>query len=182
MRAAAAAGGVSGVGVDEAVALAPKREPGRIEGAFEIARAVRAKVNGAIGDVAAYVVGDTQGEIVAVYEGDIVVVVTVCGAQCPLGEGGWGDTGTGVRVAGETTIAATVGARIRAGVGGEVAVPASPDTTGLPVIGDSERLRTPSSCFPTSRNSGSSAPDVQISEHGRPDGERASIVHGERAC
>jgi len=136
--AAAAAGGVSGVGVDEAVGLAAQRETGRVEGALELGGAVGTEILGAFSDGAAHIVGNTHGEIVTVNEGDIVVILAISSSQGPLGEGCRGNTSAGVGVTEETTIAATVGARVRSRVACEVAVPAGPDTTSLPVVGDVE--------------------------------------------
>jgi hypothetical protein len=122
---AAAAGGVGGVRVDEAVGLAAEGEVGRVEGALGVGGAVGAEILGALSDGTAYVVGDTHGEIVAVHEGDIVVVLAISGGQGPLSKGCGGDTGAGAGIALETTIAATIGTRVRSRVGGKVAVPAA---------------------------------------------------------
>ena len=75
--------------------------------------------------MAAGVVADANGEVVAVDEGHIVVVISVTGSEGELGESGRGDTSTSVGVALEAAVAATVSAGVGSGVGAEVAVPAS---------------------------------------------------------
>lgn len=179
VRAAAAAGGVTGVGVDEAIGLATEGEASGVEGALELSGAVGAEILGALSDGASDVVGDTHGEIVTVYEGDIVVILAISSGQSPLGEGCGGDTSAGAGIALETTVAASIGARVGSGVGSEVAVPATPDTAGLPVVGDVEGPGGVGVCLPSSLNSGGSRADVQIREDTGPDGEGASVVNGE---
>jgi hypothetical protein len=179
---AAAAGRVSLVGVDQAVGLAAEREAGRVEGALEIGGAVGAEILGALSDGAALVVVNAQGEIVAVNEGDVVVIIAIGSGQGPLGKGCRGDTSAGVGIAEETTIAATVGARVRSGVSGKVAVPAGPDTTSLPVVGDGEDPAGEGSGRPASFDSRGSRADVQVGEDSGPDGEGAGIVNREGTC
>ena len=68
----------------------------------------------------------------------IVPVLVAVALERELRDGGGGDTGTGVLVAQEATVAATVDTGVGAVVLGEVAAATTPDATGLPVIGDLE--------------------------------------------
>ena len=117
--------GVCRVRVDETGGLAAHGEARGVEGALEVVRAVGAKVDGAVRDGAAHVVGDAHGQVVPVDERDVVVVEALAVAERPLRDGGGGHTGTRVAVALEAAIAAAVEARVRARVAGEVAVATS---------------------------------------------------------
>ena len=68
----------------------------------------------------------------------IVPVLVAVALERELRDGGGGDTSTGVLVAQEATVAATVDTGVGAVVLGEVAAATTPDATGLPVIGDLE--------------------------------------------
>lgn len=57
--------------------------------------------------------------------------------------------GSSVSVTKQTTVAATSQAGVGAGVGGEVAVAATPDTTSLPVVGNVEADSGVRSSLPT---------------------------------
>jgi hypothetical protein len=74
VRARAASGAVARVGIDKASRLAANREAAAVVRALERRRAVGAKVNWAVSDLAALVVGDTHGQVVAINEGDVVEV------------------------------------------------------------------------------------------------------------
>jgi len=138
VRSRAASRGVAWVGINQTSRLAAYGEPSGIEGALKRTRAVRPKVDFTSGDVTSNIVIDPRGEVVSINKTDIVVVIAIAGGQSPLGKRGWGDASSGVRITQETAIAATGQARVRAWVGGEVAITTSPDTSGSPVVRDTE--------------------------------------------
>ena len=67
-------------------------------------------------------------------------------------------------VAQEAAVAPAVKAGVGAGVGGEVAVAATPDPARLPVVGDGEGDGLAGLLFPTGWLAGGSGTDVQVSK------------------
>ena len=177
----AEAGDASGLAADDGAA--------RVGGARELSGAVGVEVYGAVRDGAALVVVNADGDVEAIDERDcdpdhsvlrtrqdtalrevtlrrltIVPVLVAVALEGELGDGGGGDTGAGVGVALETAVAATISARVGAGVGGEVAVATTPDAAGLPVVRDCEGDGLAGRLLPSSGLVGDGGADVQVSE------------------
>lgn len=181
VRARAARGRITGVRIDQTIGFAADDGTGGISGTLEISGAVRVKVDFTSSDVTSDAVIDLGRDAKSINKGDIIVVVAVGGREGPFGERGGGNASTSVRITLETTIATTSKAGVRSGVGGEVAVAASPDTTSSPVIRDAEGTRRASVGLPSSRNIRGSGSDVQISEDSGPDGVGTVVLYGKRA-
>jgi hypothetical protein len=65
----------------------------------------RVKIDLAAGNMAAGTVVDAGGDVEAIDEGNVIVIVAVRGRERPFSESGGWDTGTGVRIAFESTVA-----------------------------------------------------------------------------
>jgi len=161
--------------------LAAKRETAPVERPLEGRGAVGSKIDRARGNLTIGIVGDAHGQIVPIDQAHIVPIKTVSGTESPLGDGRRRNTSSSVRVALETSIASAIGARIRAGVGGEVAVTTTPNAARLPVVRNSESAFGVRSSFPAGLDLGRSRSDIEIGKHSRPDSERAGVIDGEGA-
>jgi hypothetical protein len=76
--------------IRHAGALTTYRESSGVERTFERGGAVWSEVDWAVCNGASLVVGDSHGEVVAVDEGDVVVVAAVVTRECPFRYGcGW---------------------------------------------------------------------------------------------
>jgi hypothetical protein len=93
----------------------------------------------------------------------IIPILAISSAQSPLGDARRRNTCSRARVALETTVASTVGTRVRAGVGRKVAVAATPNAARLPVVGNVEGALGVCSSLPASLDSRSGRADVEIS-------------------
>lgn len=91
---------------------------------------VRAEVDGAVSDVAGGGRGHNgNGQVVAIHEGYIVIIRTSAGGEGELGKSCGRNASTSVGITKKTTVAATVHAGVRTGVGAEITVTSSPNTT-----------------------------------------------------
>jgi len=180
VRSGTARGRVTRVGIDETVRLATHGEARGIEGAFEVIRAIRSKINLTTSNMTSDIIIDPRWQIIPINEGNIVVIVSISGGERPFGERSGRSASTGMRIAQKTTITATGKAGVRAGVRGEVAVATSPNPSSSPVIRNVKRPAGIGTSFPSGRNVRSSRADVQISKDGGPDGEWAGVIDLER--
>ena len=83
-------------------------------------------------------------------------------AQRPFRNARGGNTCPSPRVTLQAAVAPSIGARVRAGVGPEVAVAATPNTASFPVIGDGEGALSVRSSFPTGFNVGDGGADIEV--------------------
>jgi len=180
VRSRAAGGRVTRVSIDQAVGLAADDSSGGIGGALEVSGAVRVKIDITSSDVASDAVINTGRDVKSINKGNIIVVIAVGGRKRPFGKGSGRNARTSVGITLKTTIATASKAGVGSGVGGEVAVAASPDTTSSPVIRDAEGTRRASVCLPSSRDIRSSGSDVQIGEYSGPDSVATVVLYGER--
>jgi hypothetical protein len=86
MRTRAASRTVAWILVDQARRLASNGVTPSVERALEWARTAGGKVDRAVRDTAALVVGDTHGEVPSIDEGDVEVVQPIRGGKGELGE------------------------------------------------------------------------------------------------
>lgn len=94
----------------------------------------------------------------------IVPVSVASGGERPLGDGGGRNTSASAGVTLKAAVAATGDAGRRARVGGKVAVGATPDTSGGPVVGDRDGLGRAGGLFPASNVVGDGGARVEVSE------------------
>jgi len=170
---------VGWVGIDQAVRLTTDGEAGGVIRTLQSSRAVRAQVDTTVSNVEAGAGCDRDWQVVAIDEGYIVVIQSIGSGKSELSERCWRDTCAGVGVAEQTSIAATVETRVGSRVRREIAVTTTPDTTSSPVVGYGESDSSVGISSPSSGNVRNSASDVKVSEHCRPDSERATVVDRE---
>lgn len=92
----------------------------------------------------------------------VIPIETIRRAKCPLGDARRRDTSPGPRIALETTVAASSETRIRTRVSGKVAVAATPDATGFPVVGDRKGADAPSWGLPAGLDRRDGRADVEV--------------------
>lgn len=84
--------------VCKARALAADREPTGVIGTLELSRAVRSKIDRTFGNWATLIIGDSHGQVVSIYKGDVVIVVAISPAESPFCHGCRGNTSTSMRI------------------------------------------------------------------------------------
>jgi len=124
-------------------------ESSGVERALQLRRAIRAQVDRASSGMAADIIVDRHRQIGTINKTNIVEVITTALVETELCDRCWRDTSAGVRVAKETAVTPSGETGVRSWVGAEVTVATTPDSAGVPVVGNGERHRREGCRFPT---------------------------------
>jgi len=138
-RAAVGRVGLVAVQVGITSTLAANGEAGGIKRSLESRGAIGSQINRAGRYTTVLVIVNPCGKIITVDERNIIVVLVSVTLQGPFSHSSGWNTRASVGITLKTTVAAAVETRVGSRVCAEVAVTTGPNTTGLPIIGYSER-------------------------------------------